>query len=1120
MTQMLSASRLNDFLGCRHRANLWLSGVKPPEKADASLELVRAKGFEHEARVLEALEHKYGPAVRVPDGGDVSLEERLKATQLAISAGAPLIYQAAFVQNQWVGYPDFLVRSGEESSGPWRYIPEDAKLARRAKAEHVIQLNVYANLIEQTTGVAADEGSIHVGGGLAPERFDLRKTRHITNRLVRQFENFASTPERQTEPVKTSACSQCAYLPICEAEWRAADSTVFVAGIRGDQIIKLKRGGVATLSDLAAADPSAAIDGVGSDTLQKLVRQARLQKTTVVTGEFKVEVLPQEPGRGFALLPHPQPGDIFFDMEGDPLHPEGLEYLFGILGPFGPGGEQEFKDFWAHNHAEEKASFEAFMRFITGHLARYPDAHIYHYAPYETTALKRLASRYASMEAALDQMLREQRFVDLYKVVRQGLQASTEGYSLKDLEKIYWGGRGGDVTNAGDSIVEYERWRETGEQSILDAILRYNEDDVRSTAGMRDWLETLRPKGFVPGIATIAEGLDEKAQARKEAREEFERKRMQLAERIRASDIGDERIRDLLAELLWFHQRAQKPVWWEIFERQTWTDDELVEDVESLGHLTRQDQTTDKKSYVATYNFPPQDTRLKAGSTPKFALSLANAGSISDMNAEEGWISLRRGIGKGHFPETGSLIPGAPIDQKKLIEGLVRVLDRLSIDSASHPALIDFLARRPPRLSGRALGEPVARVDGDLVQEAVAAVRALENSTLIIQGPPGTGKTYTTARAIVALLQDGKRVGVSSNSHKAIDNVLHAVQVHADEIGFTFVGAKKANAQDEDTAFESRCISSVGNSQAVGAHHRLVGGTAFHFAGEDANAFDHLFVDEAGQVALGNLVAMAGCASNLVLVGDQMQLPQPVQGIHPGETGLSCLDYAMQDHATVPAERGILLNVSRRMHPTICDFISDAIYDGRLTSHPSTQDRELLVGSGINNAIKPFGLSMVAYPHEGCTQSSLEEAYIINKLVLELQDQSLIEGDRTRKLTLDDIVIVTPFNMQVALLKRILPDGARVGTVDKFQGQEAPIVIVSMATSFGGDAPRGTAFLFNRNRLNVAISRAQCLAIVVRSERLLEVPQPDTEDLARLDLLARYEALSNRYASDNVGGIN
>lgn len=1106
---MLSASRLNDFLGCRHRANLWLSGVEPPEEVNASLDLVRAKGFEHEARILAALEQQYGSAVRIPDGRDIPLETRLQATQAAITAGAPLIYQAAFLDKQWIGYPDFLVRTGQTDSGQWRYVPEDAKLARRAKAEHVLQLNVYASLIERTTGVAADEGTIHVGGSQRPERFDLRKTRHITDRLVRQFEEFAQETERKTEPVKTSACDQCAYRPRCEAEWRAADSTVFVAGIRGDQIIKLRRGGVSTLSDLAATDPSVAIEGVGSETLKKLIRQAKLQKTAAETGRLSAELLPVEPGRGFALLPSPQKGDLFFDMEGDPLYPEGLEYLFGVLGPFGPGGEEQFRDFWAHSHEEEKAAFEAFMECVAAHLAQYPGAHIYHYAPYETTALKRLASRYATKEALLDQILREHRFVDLYKVVRQGLQASTEGYSLKDLEKIYWGGRSGDVTNAGDSIVEYERWRETQDQSILDAILRYNKDDVRSTARMRDWLESLRPQICAVGLATIKEEPDEKAQERAEAREESERKRKVLGERIRNSDIGDQRIRNLLAELLWFHQRADKPVWWEIFERQTWADDELVEDVESLGNLTLQTQTTDKQSYVARYTFPPQDTRLKVGSTPKFSLPPLPAGTIRELDAELGSLTLRRGTRQGDFPQTGSLIPGGPVDHRKLVEGLVRLVGRLCENPDAHPALIDFLARRPPRLAGRASGAPITGADADLVHETVAAVRALDCSTLIIQGPPGTGKTFTTARAIVALLQDGKRVGVSSNSHKAIDNVLRAVQEHADEIGFAFAGVKRASATDEETAFESHCITSVGRSEDVGLHHRLVGGTAFHFARETDPAFDYLFVDEAGQVALGNLVAMAGCASSIVLVGDQMQLPQPVQGVHPGETGLSCLDYAMQEHATVPAERGVLLDVSYRMHPKICGFISEAIYDGRLTSHNSTETRRLIVKRSSHAAIRPVGLSLVEVDHKGCTQNSLEEAEAIKALVAELLDQSIVDGKETRKLRLSDIVIVTPFNMQVGLLKRALPDGMRVGTVDKFQGQEAPVVIVSMATSFGGDAPRGAAFLFNRNRLNVAISRAQCLAILVRGRSLLEVPQPDREDLVRLDLLARYEALSS-----------
>jgi len=1105
MFKILSASRLNDFLGCRHRSALWLAGVEPQPEDNPSLELVREKGFEHEARVLADLEALHGPAVSIPAGGPFS--ERLSLTAEAMAAGAPLIYQAAFANNRWVGYPDFLVRTGEDAAGRSLYEPEDAKLAHRAKAEHLIQLNVYARLIEEAGGGAPAQGAIHVGGGAAPERFDLRQTHHISTRLMNGFEAFAVQEAHETAPVRSRECGQCAFLPRCEAEWRAADSPVFVAGIRNDQVVKLERAGVGTLSALAKADPATPPPGLARGSWERLVRQARLQKAGAEAREGVVELLPVEPGRGFSLMPLPADGDLFFDMEGDPLYPEGLEYLFGLSGPLGPDGGDLFLPIWAHDHAEEKIAFETFIRLLVDHFRRYPQARVYHYAPYETVALKRLAMRYATMEAELDQMLRDHRFVDLYRIVRQGLQASTEGYSLKDLEKIYWGGRDGEVTNAGDSIVEYERWRETGDPAILEAICRYNEDDVRSTERMRDWLETLRPAG-TPCEASAPEAAAPVNEEGAAAREAFEQERRALAERIRASDVGDARVRDLLAELLWFHQRSQKPAWWAVFERQDWATDELVEDAESLGDLTLVSREADKRSWVSTYRFPPQDTRLKVGGTPKIAESLEAAGTIVELEPENGHVVLRRGMLKGDLPDSCSLSPGAPLDQGKLVSGVMGLVERLCADPSGDQAMVDMLMRRPPRLAGRPDGTPVVQEGQDLVEATVAAVRDLVDSTLLIQGPPGTGKTYTSARAIVALLQDGRRVGVSSNSHKAIHNILAAVQAHADEIGFSFDGVKKGSRGDDETAFESRCISTVHNSDEVSSGYQLVGATAWHFATEDDRGFDVLFVDEAGQVALGNLAAMSGCARNLVLVGDQMQLPQPVQGVHPGESGLSCLDYALQDHATTPPDRGILLDVSRRMHPGVCDFISSAVYDGRLTAHASTRQRRLGIAPGLHPAIRPAGISVVEVDHRGCTQSSREEADVVAGLVGELLGQQLVEGDGVRPMTLDDIVVVSPFNMQVATLKRALPPGARVGTVDKFQGQEAAVVIVSMTTSCGTDAPRGTEFLFNRNRLNVAISRAQCLAILVWGARLLEVPGASMEDLPRLDLLARLDAVA------------
>jgi len=1113
MTKRLSASRLNNFLGCAHHAALWLDGVEAPEENNPSLDLVRAKGFEHEAVVLSGLESAYGRAVAIPD--KAPLEVRLAETVAAITAGAPLIYQAALANERWIGFPDFLIRTGEHE-GLALYEPEDAKLARKAKAEHVLQLGIYAALLKEATENPVAGGAIHVGGG-APERFNLKQTEHITGRLMRKFEGFATTESRQTRPIRTAACDQCPFQPRCEAEWRAADSPIFVAGLRAEQMLKLEGTGIMTLTSLAGHDPSVPVAGIGQDTLAKLVNQARLQKAGADRGEGLVELLPVEPGRGFTLMPAPQAGDLFFDMEGDPFYPDGLEYLFGLWGPLAPDGSDTFHPIWGHDREAEKAAFEVLMRRIRDHLARYPDAHIYHYAPYETAALKRLAMRYATMEAELDQMLREKRFVDLYQVARQAIRASTEGYSLKDLEKIYWGKRTGDVTNAGDSIVEYERWRETGDQAILDGIAHYNEDDCVSTARMRDWLEGLRPPGASYGLAHPDPEPDPAAEERAAARIAFEEERREVAAAVRAAPGLTEAARDLVAELLWFHQRAQKPQWWALFDRQTWSDEELFDDLESLSGLILDPAVPifkDKQSLVATYRFEAQDTKLKEGDPVKVALTLESAGKIVELDTDAGRVVVRRQAKAGDYPERCSLIPGRLIDQDVLIDAVVAFAKRVAAgDTGGDQALIGLIERSHPQIGGLVAGEPIIPHGGPLLAGAVAAISRLADSHLVVQGPPGTGKTYTTSHAILALLKAGKRVAVSSNSHKAINNLLAAVEARADEDGFSFLGAKRASKGNAESIYSGRFVGPAFSTEEVVAAHQLVGGTAFHFAQpEQLRGYDYLIVDEAGQVALGNLVAMAGCARNVVLVGDQMQLPQPVQGVHPGESGASCLDYLMQDHATVQPDRGVLLDISWRMHPEVCAFISDAIYDGRLSSHPEAIERSMVLSVGAHPALRAAGLSVLEVTHAGCTQSCIEEADVVAGLVQSLQEQSVRDKDGTvRRVALKDILVVAPFNAQVNVLRKRLPAGARVGTVDKFQGQEASVAIVSMATSNGANAPRGMDFLFNKNRLNVAISRAQCLAILVRGVDLLEAPAGTVDDLVRLDSFARADDISRRH---------
>jgi predicted RecB family nuclease len=473
----LSASRLNDFLGCPHRAALWLAGIKPEGEVDATLQLIRDKGLEHEAAVLAQLEKLHGPAVNISP--DRSFSDRIRLTREAIERGAKLIYQGALSKDAWLGYPDFLLQNDSAQGATAE--PQDAKLSRKAKGEYLLQLGIYAELLDSLFGIPVQNGAIHVAAG-DPESFDLRRTRYILKRLMRSFERFVADEARATKPRPCAACQQCDYKPRCESEWRAADSPYFVAGLSGAQVVKLAATDIHTLPQLAALAPTTKVDGMGAETVAKLSAQARLQLGERESGKHSIELIPVARGRGFRMLPAPDAGDLFFDMEGDPLTSEGLEYLFGIYGRLNGSKYPVFKPIWAHDAAAEKAAFETTVRLFIDQVRWHPGTHIYHYAAYEPTALKRLAMRYATMEGELDQLLRERRFVDLYRVVVQSLRASTEAYSLKDLEALYWHERTGDVKTASASIVEYERWCLTKDSAILNSIEDYNKDDCISTA--------------------------------------------------------------------------------------------------------------------------------------------------------------------------------------------------------------------------------------------------------------------------------------------------------------------------------------------------------------------------------------------------------------------------------------------------------------------------------------------------------------------------------------------------------------------------------------------------------------------------------------------------------------
>src|SRR5664280_1418783 len=407
-----------------------------------------------------------------------------------------------------------------------------------------------------------------------------------------------------------------------------------------------------------------------------------------------------------------------------------------------------------------------------------------------------------------------------------------------------------------------------------------------------------------------------------------------------------------------------------------------------------------------------------------------------------------------------------------------------------------------------------------------SAPSSLDHSILPIQGPPGAGKTYTGARMVVECVRKGMKVGITAVSHKVVRNLLDAALTAAAEekvtlscvqkVGDKAKGQGPAVAGIEEVTDNADVLDALTEGRAqVGA------GTAWLWSREEyAGALDVLFVDEAGQASLANVLAMSQAAKSVVLLGDPQQLQQPQRGTHPEGTDASALQHLLGNHKTLPDDRGIFLAETYRLAPSISGFTSELFYEGRLHSIDGLENQML---SGAPPYVGA-GLWFEPVEHDGNRDSSPEEVSAVEAIV----DRLLKKGNRwtdkdgkTQQISAAHILVVAPFNRQVNRLQEALESrNIRVGTVDRFQGQEAAIVIYSMATSRPEDAPRGMEFLYDLNRLNVATSRARCACIVVASPRLLE-PECKTPKQMRLaNVMCRYlESVGTIAISDQANGL-
>ncbi|MDN4642384.1 TM0106 family RecB-like putative nuclease [Arthrobacter sp. PsM3] len=1149
---------------------------------DEMLKHAAVLGDRHEHKVLDGFVEEFGHWDPVSEGGvyDVVPAQTMdRATLLAkhresldaLRSGADVVFQAAFFDGQFHGRSDFLVRQADGS-----YAVFDTKLARHAKVTALLQLAAYGDQLLKAGITPAPLVTLVLGATvpLPGGGFDYVRSHHKLSEILPVFRErrdrfLALTSSQLAQPGTVqwgapglSACGRCDY---CQEQVVATDDLLLVARMNSAQRKALHGQNIFTVKELAEARLPGA-----NGALLRLQDQARMQSGVgAADGEVRYAKDGEEhtirfgliPENTLAELPPPSQGDIFFDFEGDPLWQEsatgvwGLEYLFGVIeAPTGPGVPGVFRPFWAHSREAEKQAFLDFLDYVQKRRQDYPDMHVYHYAAYEKTALRKLSVLHVAGEDIVDEWLREGLLVDLYQTVRNSIRISENSYSIKKLEPLYMGTnlRSGDVKDAGASVVAYAHYcdaRDDGRveeaSSILAGISDYNEYDCLSTLELRNWLlglareRGIRPAGDGIGSTATAGGLSNAGGGLADTTlddatdaadlDPLEVALAGLADAAVGLAEDDRKAVSMLAAAVSYHRRERKAFWWAHFDRCENGPDThhqqdrnvfLVEDAEVLEDWWKDGAKLPERKVKLIGTVSP-GSDLREGSTwfrmyePPLPAGLEGTGingtgrngwfgtEVLELGHEDGkdTVIIRDKLRKTIEPYSqvpAALTEDQPIQTKSLEDALAALASDVAAALRSgpaafprHPAL-DLVRRVPPRLSsGAQLPAPGDGPDR-FIDAITEAVGALDRSYVAVQGPPGTGKTHVGSHVIARLVARGWKVGVVGQSHAVVENLLKTAVTKA---GVDPALVAKDVKHAEPLPWQQRSAKDVARllSSPGGA---LVGGTAWTMTGANvpADSLDLLVIDEAGQFSLANTLAVAQASSRLLLLGDPQQLPQVSQGSHPEPVDESALGWVSAGHATLPPELGYFLADSWRMTSELCRAVSELSYEGKLRSAPAADLRRL---EGV-----PAGIETVMVEHSGNITSSAEEAAEVVRQVRRHLCLNWHSEQGTRPLDTADILVVAAYNAQVNVIRDALDAagfrGVRVGTVDKFQGQEAAVVIVSMACSAVAEAPRGMEFLLSRNRINVAVSRGQWRAVVVRAPELTNYLPAHPEGLEQL----------------------
>lgn len=1108
---LYSPSDLSSHSNCKHLTQLnklhARGKIEDPEIfTNRVVIMLQERGMEFEAKHLQQLKDEGMEVV------EISNEDRHaeKKTIEAMASGADVIYQARLKEEgKWSGWADFLLKVKRPSNlGDWSYEVWDTKLANETKAGTILQIGLYSECVAQIQGIPPEYMGVIKPEGEEHYRYD-EHAAYI--RLVKRNLEDAIAKEYETYPEPVNHCDICRWWKNCNGIRRKDDHLTFVAGMGKSQMKEFRLNDVDTLEKLAHLTLPVPFDptkGV-KETYNKLREQARVQNESRHSGKKPIyEPLAIEEGKGLNKLPEPSVNDIYLDLEGDRMvEPDGLEYMIGYV------HNGEYHALWAKNEKEEKAIFEQFIDFAVALKEEDPTLHIYHYAPYEVTAFKRLMGKYASRENEIDTFLRSNTFVDLYNVVRQSVRASVEKYSIKDLEIFFGYERKMNLRELSSFKSQLELLLQTGNidnltKGTADAVQLYNQDDCESLVRLQAWLEEIRAN-LIADSVNITRPEDVEGDASDKITTHQERIQpimdalLEGISPIKAERTNIEQARFILAHMLDWYRREKKSFWWEFFRLKELPEDELLDERKAISFLQYTGEREPiKRSVIDTYAFQLQECDLRPGNSLEDREG-NKLGSIHEIDTDAGILRIKKGPSKKDLPHPVSVVSLESVNSSTKEEAIINLAEWVvanGMDSSDekYRAARQMLMNTSPSLS-----EPSTNLE-NLLERTFDFASKLDHSYLPVQGPPGTGKSYTGSHIIHRLAKQGKKIGITALSHKVITNLLTKVWEVAQEEGSRIKMIQKVKSDDNGTAPWTLAKDET-SIQAARGNADVIAGTSFMWSKPPyENSVDYLFVDEAGQLSLIDTLAVSHSCANLVLLGDPQQLKQPQQGVHPNGTEVSALEHVLQDEKTISDEQGVFLAETWRMHSSINTFVSELFYEKRLHSKAHL-DEQQIIGSKYEGA----GLYLEEVEHAGNTNSSIEEVEKVVEIVSQLTkgDVRFINEDcEEATLTSADIKIITPYNVQVQIIKQYLPN-LEVGTVDKFQGQEAPVIIYSVATSSIEEAPRGMDFLFSPNRFNVAVSRARTRFIMVANPAIFEAECKSPHQIKLANAFCRFKEL-------------